>query len=103
MIEQVVAMIRQAGAAKIDRVGIAKACGVDIKRVNTLVYTMRKRGDIPPPPKRVLIAEGPAGCLKFDGLYHAEAEGFESSSMKRCIAGTRKTHAGYTWRYEVLE
>ena len=103
MTDQVVAMIRQAGSARIDRVAIANACGVDIKRVNTLVYTMRKRGDIPPPPKRVLVADGPSGCLKFNGLYHAEAEGFELSSIKRCLAGKRKTHAGFTWRYEVME
>jgi len=103
MTDQVVAMIRQAGAARIDRVAIANACGVDIKRVNTLIYTMRRRGDIPPPPKRILIADGHSGRLEFKSLYHAEEEGFELSSIKRCLAGTRKTHAGYTWRYEAPE
>ena len=103
MSDQVVDMIRQAGAVKIDRVAIANACGVDIKVVNSLVYTMRRRGEIPPPAKRVLIAENEHQILRFNGLHHAETEGFELSSMKRCIAGTRKTHAGYTWRYEVVE
>ena len=103
MTDKVVAMIRQAGAVKIDRVAISNACGVDIKLVNSLVYKMRRRGEIPPPAKRVLIAENGRITLRFNGLYHAVAEGFELSSMKRCLAGKRKTHAGYTWRYEVLE
>ena len=103
MIDQVVAMIRQAGAAKIDRVGIASKCGVDIKLVNSLVYNMRRKGEIPPPQKLVLVASCESFELRFNGLYHAEAEGFEVSSIKRCVAGKRKTHAGFTWRYEVKD
>ena len=101
--EEVANMIRKSGPVKIDRLGIASKCGVDIKLVNSLVYNMRRKGEIPPPQKRVLVASCENLEIRFNGLYHAVAEGFELSSIKRCLAGKRKTHAGYTWRYEVAE
>ena len=96
-------MILEIGAARMPITAIASKCGMTQKEVNKIVQHMRNTGKLPRPPRRVLIAENDFETLSFSGPSHAEAEGFEISSVKRCISGERKTHAGYTWRYKVLE
>lgn len=95
-------IIKSLGATRMPVTSISAQTGISVQILKRMIGRMRERGEIPPAPTRKLIAENGTLTLEFTGPKHAADEGFEISAVKKCLGGTRKTHAGFTWRYEVV-
>lgn len=66
--------------------------------------TLKLRGCVHKDAKRIVgVNLIDNSIVVYESLTKVKKEGkFHFSSVARCCNGERKTHAGYTWKYEVL-
>jgi hypothetical protein len=100
--QMAVTMIVNSKSNRIPVSSIAKECGMTVDQVGWIIQKMRKAGAIPHPKKYRIVAESPAGVMRFDGIQQAIEAGYSESCIKRCWNGEQKHHAGYSWQKEYL-
>lgn len=95
-----VTMILKSKSNRLPVSEIAKQCCMTVDQVGWIIKKMRKSGAIPRPKKYRIVAESPAGVMRFDNIRQAVEAGYSESCIKRCWNGEQKHHAGYSWRKE---